>query len=457
VEKTALGGVCLHRGCVPTKTLLHSAKLYRHAKEGEQFGVRAKEVAYDYEAAVQWRDKVVQTMHGGVQSQMKRHKVTVIEEEGRLAARTLVETGSGRYAGDAVFIATGSSPARPPIPGIDLPHVVTSDEALALEKLPKKLAVIGGGVIGMEFASYFSAVGVEVHVIEMLEEICPVLDTEVAAGLRKAVSDVTYHLGAKVTSIDEGGVTFELPGAPGSAGGVSGAGAPQTDGANGAGAGAPQTDGAFAGAAAEAGGVQRVEADTVLVAVGRTANIGALNVEELGLDADRRGIRVDEQMRTNLPGLYAVGDVTGMSMLAHSAYRMADTAVKAIAGVPSRMRYQAIPWVVYTLPEAAGCGHTVASAERAGLEPESATMPLRASGRFFAEHGRAPGFCKVVVDRRSRTLIGVHMLGEGCSEHIFGAATIIESELRVEEIREIVFPHPTVSEIIQDTVWELPL
>lgn len=417
IEKAGLGGVCLHRGCIPTKTLLHSAKLFRHAQEGATFGVRAEGVSYDYAAAARWRDKVVETMHAGVQHQMKRHGVHVVQEEGRLVAPTAVETKGGVYEGKAVIIATGSSPARPPIPGADSPAVVTSDEALALETLPERIAIIGGGVIGMEFASYFSTVGVEVHVVEMLEEICPVLDRDVSAGLRKALDGVTYHLGATVSGIDKSGVTFERSG----------------------------------------GKSERIDADTVLLATGRSANVSALSAEEIGLAADRRGVTVDEKMRTNLPGLYAVGDVTGMSMLAHSAYRMADVAVKNIAGVESRMRYEAVPWVVYTLPEAAGCGLTEAGAARAGVEIESATIPLRANGRFFAEHGRAPGFCKVLVEKRSRTLRGVHMLGEGCSELIFGAAAMIEAELRVEEIREIVFPHPTVSETMQDAVWELPL
>ena len=199
-----------------------------------------------------------------------------------------------------------------------------------------------------------------------------------------------------------------------------------------------------------------VRGDLVLMSVGRRPNILNNGLDEIGLDTRKTGIRVDERMRTNLPGMYAVGDVTGESLLAHSAYRMGEVAVQNLFGGGSLMRYHAIPSVVYTIPEAASCGLTAAQAAEQGLEVDAASLPMRANGRFLAEYGpKEPGFCKVIVDRKSRVLLGVHMFGGVCSEHIYGAAAMIESELRVQDIKDIVFPHPTVSEVIQDTLWEL--
>jgi dihydrolipoamide dehydrogenase len=176
----------------------------------------------------------------------------------------------------------------------------------------------------------------------------------------------------------------------------------------------------------------------------------------LGLDIQRQGIKVNEQMQTNLPGVYAIGDVNGASLLAHSASRMAEVAVNTLCGQTDRMRYHAIPWVVYTLPEAAGCGLTEQEAQKQGFSVKTASMQMRANGRFLAEYGkRAPGMCKVVVDANTDILKGVHLFGSACSEMIYGAAAMIEAELRVQDIQQIIFPHPTVSEVIKDTLWEL--
>jgi dihydrolipoamide dehydrogenase len=414
VEKEHLGGVCLNWGCVPTKTLLHSAKTYLHAREGEQFGVITTGVGYDLAKAMEWKRKTVDMLRKGIASQMKRFKVDVVSGVGRFTAPTEVEVDGTIYRGKKAILATGSSSAKIPIPGIDLPHVVTSTELLDLEKLPKKLVVIGGGVIGMEFASYLSSVGVEVTVVEMLDEIAPVLDSEISQALRKALSGITYHLGARVEEITAKGVRFS-----------------------------------------KAEKSSEIEADLVLLSVGRRPNVDGLGLDEIGLEYGKAGVRVDERMRTNLPGLYAVGDVNGKSLLAHSAYRMADVAVRDIAGERSLMRYDAIPSVVYTIPEAASCGMTEAAAASSGRKYRVARMQMRANGRFLAEYGRAPGLCKVVVDAETDVILGIHLFGDGCSEMIYGAAVMIESELRAGDVGEIVFPHPTVSEIIQDTIAEL--
>lgn len=419
VEKEHLGGVCLNRGCIPTKTLLHSAKLYVHGKEGAQFGVTFGEAAYDISTAMRWKQQVVETMRKGIVYQMKRFGVEVIQGEGTLIDRRTIAVGDKRLTADSIVLATGSSTLIIPIEGAQSDLVKTSTEVLELSELPKSIVIIGGGVIGMEFASYFASLEVEVHVIEMLDEIIPVLDVDISSALRKAMKNINFHLGAKVEAVKDTGVQFT-----------------------------------------QNGESKTVSGDIVLMSVGRKPNVEGIGLENAGIEYSGKGVAVNEYMQTNIPGVYAVGDLTGKSLLAHSAYRMADVAVNKITETPGsthsdRMRYHAIPWVVYTMPEAAGCGISEREARESGLEINTAVTQMRANGRFFAEHGKGPGLCKVVTDKNTGRLLGVHMLGEGCSEHIFGAAAMIEAELRDRDIAEIVFPHPSVSEIILDTIREL--
>ena len=267
----------------------------------------------------------------------------------------------------------------------------------------------------MEFASFFSSVGVKVSVIEMLEEILPPFDPEISKTMRKELKDVDFHLGCKVESIGKDTVTFTKNGDESS-----------------------------------------IDAEAVLMAVGRSPNIAALKPEKINLDVEKHGIRVDEKMQTNLPNIYAVGDVNGLSALAHSASRMGEVVVNNLTGRPDRMRYHAIPWVVYSYPEIAAVGMTEEQAKEQGRNVESMKLQMLANGRYQAETERGKGFCKVVVDADTRVLLGVHMIGSHCSEMIFGAVAMIEAEFRVEDIRDLVFPHPTVSEIFRDTVWALP-
>ena len=420
-EEEHLGGVCLNWGCIPTKTLLHSAKVYHAAAHAERFGVTVRDVRYDLAGIMAWKREVVQTQRGGVEKLMKRGGVTVVSGRARLAGRDAVSVEGRTYRGRNVLIAAGSAPVRLPIPGADGPTVHTSREILDLERLPSGVAVIGGGVIGLEFASYFSLLGIPVTVIEMLPEILPSFDRDIGALLRRAMPDVTFLTGSKVESVAGGAVS------------VAGGGAGE-NGAN---------------------STVRVEADLVLMAAGRRPNVTDLGLQEAGIDFDAGGVRVDERMRTNVPGILAAGDVTGRSLLAHSAYRMAEVAVSTVTGGTDRMRYDAIPWVVYSEPEVAGVGLTEAQAAARGRPVESVKVPLRINGRYMAEHGDEPGICKVMVDRETGVLAGMAMVGGHCSEIIYGAAAMLESELRVRDIREIVFPHPTVSEVIRDAVWRL--
>jgi dihydrolipoamide dehydrogenase len=415
IEAAHLGGVCLNEGCVPSKTLLNSSKVYAQARHGETFGVTCSGVSLDLPAVIARKDKIIKQLRAGIAYQMKRHHVTVVEGRGAFIGPGRIQVGETAYEGANVIVATGSSAVRPPIPGADLPHVITSREMLCRTELPKRLAIIGGGVIGMEFASFASDLGVEVVVIEMLPEIVPNFDDDIAQGLRKALDGVTYHLGAKVTAITPTEVQFE-----------------------------------------QAGQSQAIAADLVLMAVGRSPNTRGLGLETIGVDVDRRGIKVDDQMRTNIPGVYAIGDVTGRMQLAHTASRMGEVAVNTIAGRPDRMRWHAVPWVVYTHPEVAGVGLTEREAAQQQRPVKVSKLPFKANGRFLAEHdSRAPGFLKALVDPASEVLLGVHMLGGAGSEIIYGAAAMIEAELRVRDIREIIFPHPTMGELLRDALWEL--
>ena len=415
IERDQLGGVCTNWGCIPTKSLLNSAKLYRHALDSQKMGVSAEGVSYDLKSAMAWKQETIETLRSGIAFLMKSSRVTVVQGEARFLDPRRVQVGDTVYAGEHVIIATGSSPAVPPIPGHDLAHVMTSNEILSVESLPDSLAVIGGGVIGIEFASYFSSVGVKVTVIEMMDEILPMMDAEFARLMRREMKDVDFHLGCKVTAITPEGVSY----------------------------------------ADAKGNSKQVVAQNVLLSVGRRPNLRGL--EALKLAVGKGGIEVDDRMRTNIPHVFAIGDVNGKSLLAHSASRMAEVVVSNLYGRGNqRMRYHAIPWAVYGMPESAGCGLTEQEAKKQGREVLIASTQMRANGRFLAEHGkRAVGICKVVVDANTKALLGVHLLGPYSSEMIGAAATMIEAELRIQDVKEIVFPHPSVSEIIKDTLFAM--
>ncbi len=412
VEKSQLGGVCLNEGCIPSKTLLYSAKVFHQATHGKDYGVVVENPVFKLDTVMKRKTKVIETLRKGVQFQMDKNKVTVVKGEASFVDRRTIAVNGERYQGRNVMIATGSSPIRPPIPGADLPHVVTSSEIFDMTALPKDIVVVGGGVIGMEFACFFNAVDVNVTVVELLPEILPPYDPELAKGLRRALKGVTCKLGCKVVEITEKSVRFE-----------------------------------------EDGEIKAVPADMVLMSVGRSPNVKGLGLEAIGMDFDRGGIKVNDKLETNVPNVYACGDVNGKSLLAHSASRMGEVVVNNLTGRPDRMRYNAIPYVVYTFPDVAAAGLTEEEAQLRGIKTKSFKLPMAANGRHLGEHVRPVGFTKVVVEAESGMLLGVHMLGTYAAELITTAVAMIESELRVDDIRDIVFPHPTVSEVMREAVW----
>jgi dihydrolipoamide dehydrogenase len=426
VENQYLGGTCLNVGCIPTKTLLNSAKLYLHAKKGDSFGVHAPGLSFDMAGMMAWKEKVVETLRAGVASQMKRCKVEVVNGTG-----TLEINGSSRgvrvdgvlHEARTVLVAAGSTPVMPPIPGAkNNPQVLDSTGLLSVKEAPARLCVIGGGVIGIEFASLFGVLGTQVSVVEMLDEIIPPMDKDLAPLMRRSLSNTVFHLGCKVTRI-EGGVVFFT---------------------------------------AKDGKEESTAADIVLMAAGRRAETSSWGAKEAGIDITPAGVSVDDAMHTNIPGVWAAGDVNGKSMLAHSAYRMAEVAVNSICAFldgeksADTMRYNAIPWAVYSIPEAAGVGLTKQEAAAKGIAVVTASAPMAVSGRFVAENGiTTPGSVKVIAGAADRRILGVHMLGPYASEIIWGAAALIENEMRVNDVREMIFPHPSVCEVIREAIWNI--
>ena len=421
-EKRALGGVCLNEGCIPSKTLLNSAKIYDHALHGEAYGVTAKEVAIDHGLVVARKGKVVKILVAGVGAKMKSHKVNVVKALGSIKGKSdsgfIVEADGAEYEASRLLIATGSEPVVPPIPGVkeglESGYVMTNREILDLKKLPERLIVIGGGVIGLEMAAYFGTVGTKVTVIEMLDKIAGPTDGEISTLLLKEMmkKGVDFRLGCKVTGVTGSTVEYE-----------------------------------------KAGKTEAVEADAVLLSIGRRPVISGFGLESIGVYTEKGAIVTDDNLRTNIPNVYAAGDVNGKIMLAHTAYREAEAAVNHMLGKRDHMRYDAVPSVIYTAPEAASVGETEESAAEKGLDYKAVKVSMRYAGRFVAENDKADGLCKLLIEPETDRILGVHLLGSYASEIIYGAAMMIESRWPVKDLKELVFPHPTVSEIIREALF----
>lgn len=418
-DKRALGGVCLNEGCIPTKTLWNSAKVLEYAHEAEKYGVKVEGVGFDFKKIMARKDKVVRKLVSGVGAKMKHVKAEVVMAEAVIKEKrgdVITITAEGKdYQASRLLICTGSEAAVLPIPGLDKDVVLTNREILQLKEVPESLVVIGGGVIGSEFADFFNAMGTKVTVIEMLPEILTGVDEEICAFVRKEFTKrgIEYHLNANVTELKGKEVIFEKDGK-----------------------------------------VQSVTGEQILLSVGRRPNVQGIGFENIGVEFSPKGIKIDQFCRTNIPNVYAAGDITGFSLLAHTASREGEVAVNHMLGRKDVMRYDAIPGVVYTHPEVAGVGLTESAAKAKGIEVETRKLPMAYAGRFIAENEGKDGFCKVVVGKKYKEILGIHMVGGACSEMIWGACALIEAQLRVQDVEEIVFPHPTVSEIIKETIFQ---
>jgi dihydrolipoamide dehydrogenase len=420
LEKGELGGVCLNEGCIPTKTLLYSAKLYDNAVGGSKYGIEARDVTFDFGKMMSRKEKVVKKLVGGVGLKMKEHHVEVIKGEafikGRSASGFEITSLDATISATNLLICTGSEALVPPIPGLGTPGdiILTNREILQLKERPDSLVVIGGGVIGMEFASFFNSLGTKVTIVEMLDEILTGMDKEMSVMLRQmyAKKGITFNLSSKVTEVKGNEVIFEKDGKP-----------------------------------------QSVSGDKILVSVGRRAVTKGFGLENLGVEIFKGGIKVDEKMRTNVPNVFAAGDVTGFSLLAHTASREGEVVVNNLTGRNDLMRYNAIPGVVYTNPEFSGVGLTEESAKEKNIEYRVVKLPMAYAGRFIAENEGGNGLCKVLVGAKYGEVLGVHMLGNPSSEMIYGACMAIEMEMTLKEMEEVVFPHPTVSEIFKESIF----
>ncbi|MBE0655607.1 MAG: dihydrolipoyl dehydrogenase, partial [Bacteroidales bacterium] len=417
-EKKDLGGVCLNEGCIPTKTLLYSAKIYDNAKDSSKYGIITNDVGFDFSKIMSRKNIVVKKLVSGVASKMKKHNVKVVSEFAVIGEKgngsITIMAGGNSYPCKNLLICTGSEAFLPPIKGLEPDKVMTNREILNIEKVPGSLTIIGGGVIGMEFASFFSSMGSQVTVIEMLDEILTGMDKEMSVMLRKEFEKkgVKFHLQSKVTEIKGKEVIFENDGNTG-----------------------------------------RVTSEEILVSVGRKPNIQGFGLEKLGVELLKGGIKIDEKCRTNIPNVYAAGDVTGFSLLAHTASREAEVVINNLSGKRDNMRYKAIPAVVYTNPEISGVGLTEEKALEMGMEIQVKKLPMSYAGRFIAENEGKNGLCKIITDKRYGQILGVHMIGNPSSEIIYGAAMAVEMEMTLDEMEEIIFPHPTVSEIFRENTF----
>ena len=412
-EQNAVGGTCLNVGCIPTKSLLYGAKQYYNATHAQKYGVPAENVTFDFAAMQKRKTIVVRKLVAGIKQRLNNEHCTLVSGAASVVTRTdelvTISCNGETYEAQNLLICTGSTNFVPPIPGIkDNPAVWDSTDALAATDLPRSIIIVGGGVIGMEFATLYHELGVPVTVIEAMPTILPNLDQEVVSVLLEKYKKAGINIltSTKVESLDGGKVT-----------------------ANG----------------------EVYEAEKVLVSVGRRANLQGLEALN-DLELNRGAIIIDDFCKTNLPNVFAAGDVTGKIMLAHVAARQAEVCIgRLLKQIPlQRIAYNAIPSVVYTNPEIASVGITEQQAESMSIPTEVRKLPMTFSGRFMAENEGETGLCKMVVDAKNHSVLGVHMIGNPCSEFIAAASFAVRMGYTTAEFEQVVFPHPTVSEILHE-------
>ena len=423
-EQNAVGGTCLNIGCIPTKSLLYGAKQYYNATHAAKYGVTAENVMFDFAAMQKRKTIVVRKLVAGIKQRLNNEHCTIVNGFAKVLPSLqgvdggrLIECNGETYEAENLLICTGSTNFVPPIPGIkDNPAVWDSTDALAAAELPKSVIIVGGGVIGMEFATLYHELGVPVTVIEAMPTILPNLDQEVVAVLLEKYKKAGINIltSTKVEKIEGNEVFVQSP--------ITNNQSP-------------------------------ISAERILVSVGRRANLQGLEALN-DLELNRGAIVIDDFCKTNLPNVYAAGDVTGKIMLAHVAARQAEVCIgRLLKQIPlQRIAYNAIPSVVYTNPEIASVGITEAQAAELNIEPEVRKLPMTFSGRFMAENEGETGLCKMVIDSKSQMVLGVHMIGNPCSEFVAAASFAVRNGYTTAEFQQVVFPHPTVSEILHEIV-----
>jgi dihydrolipoamide dehydrogenase len=414
VEKAELGGTCLNWGCIPTKALLHSADLYQEIKEAASMGIHVEKLAFDYAQIAQRKDRIVKKLRMGIAGLLKGNRVTVFRGEGVLLEAHTLRVGEETIQAGRVILATGSCPAALPIPGIETAK--NSDDVLALTALPGSAVIIGGGVIGVEFATMLSSLEVKVTIVEMAAQILPGTEEEIAATMRRILEKkgVTIFTNAKVLAVESGtACLFELD-----------------------------------------GNERRAQGEMVVVAVGRkpaTANIG---LEACGIAMERGFVTVDEGMRTSAKDVYAIGDITGKMQLAHVASAQGVVAAHNACGGQRRMRYDIVPACIYTTPEIASVGLTQAQAQARGISVKAGSFPVAANGRS-AIMNCAEGVTKIVTDARTGEVLGAQLMAPRATDMVAEIAAVMRAEGTVEELSDTIHPHPTVSEMIMEAAHDV--
>ncbi len=414
-EKNSLGGVCLNEGCIPTKTLLYSAKVYDTACHASKYAVKVGESSFDLSKIISRKAKVVRKLVLGVKAKLTAANVMMVQGEAQLLDAHHIRCEETTYECEHLILCTGSETFVPPIKGLENVPYGTHREFLNEKELPASLVIVGGGVIGMEFASFYTSLGVEVVVVEMMDEILGGMDKELSALLRSeyAKRGVKFLLSTKVTEVSKVSDGVEV-------------------------------------FYENIDGTGSVTAQKMLISVGRRPVTKGFGLENLDLQLTDKGkIQTNEYAETSIPGVYVCGDLNGVSMLAHTAVREAEVAVCHILKKEDKMSYRAIPGVVYTNPEIAGVGATEEILKRDGIAYHVEKLPMAYSGRFVAENEGVNGVCKVLLDEEEKVL-GVHLLGNPASELIVIAGMMIEDGRKLSDLKRYVFPHPTVGEIFRE-------
>ena len=419
VEKDSLGGTCLNRGCIPTKTMLHAAEAYSAAKTSSRFGVACESVKADYPAIYAYRRSTIETLRKGIATLLKSAKVTIYRGTAKLLPNNVTEIanddGTTTITSEKILIATGSVPAVPPIPGADLPGVMTSDGLLAHEGEPfTSLTIIGGGVIGVEFASVYSALGTKVTIVEALPSLIANMDKELGQSLKMSLKKkgVDIHTDAKVTGLSKNDDGIEC-------------------------------------AFTEKGKELAVTSDAVLIATGRRPNTAGLFSDGCRPDMERGRITVDARYATSVKGVYAIGDVSGKIQLAHAATAQGISAVRMMAGKEAGSAAQLIPACIYTSPEIASVGMTLDEAKNAGFDAKSRKVLSSANGKSVISQSER-GFVKIVYDAQSKKLLGCQMMCDRATDMISEIALALSQGMTLAQVENVCRPHPTFSEMLTE-------